>query len=64
MNMASGSKESLDFLRHLGECEATDEIYKTMAIDRILAYKFDQVKWVGYFMLLLHIGYMTCLFVG
>jgi hypothetical protein len=41
MNMASGSKESLDFLRHLGECEATDEIYKTMAIDRILAYKFD-----------------------
>jgi hypothetical protein len=41
MNWASGSTESLNFLRNLGNLDATDEIYKTAAINKILAYKFD-----------------------
>jgi hypothetical protein len=62
LNYAPGSKGSMKFLESLNKIPATNSIFSTKVIDKILKYKFYRVRHVAIFNLCLYLTYLTCIF--
>jgi len=60
LNLTPGSMESLLFHSTLGK-HADPKVFRALAVDHIITYKWDSIKYYGYVYVAYYMIYMTCI---